>query len=592
MSALNSSAIADDSSDEDSLIASLSVLPTPAPGPFNKGRVNSGGGSIGSFRLHQRRESNANLDAVHDLRASTEISPAQLYLTDSGHLFHAGKICIVLVGLPARGKTHHAVALTRYLRWLGVKTHAFHLGDYRRKLSGENFKVPDDYFQINASPATAAFRKKVIDSCLGDLIGYLKGGGQVAIYDAVNATVNGRRDLKAKFEAEKIGVLFVECISTDDYLVARNVRDVKLSSPDFQGVDYQDAVRSYLRRIELRIPHYETMEEKELSFIKLVNVSERFILNRAPLGYLQNRIVFFLMNTHLKSGSVYFARAGPSSTDSELQYKNDDPLNETGHDYAKKLRDTLLAHLEERNALLQSGRTTTNTTETPSTPLRRHQDDDDIHALIPEEQIQSRLAKAKETTPSKQRQWTTPTPTTSSVWSKGGLHESQEQLIVWTSKRVRTIETAQYFSAAGITVTQRSQLTQKNPGDVDGLTEAEIKQKFPEEYREHLENPYHHRYSRAESYHDVAVRMEPLIMEMERTRGDLLIIAHESVLRVLYGYLMACSVQDIPLLRFPRNEIVEIRPNAYYNLASRVKIEGVQPWSKKKKNQKNKSGLC
>lgn len=75
MSALNSSAIADDSSDEDSLIASLSVLPTPAPGPFNKGRVNSGGGSIGSFRLHQRRESNANLDAVHDLRASTEISP-------------------------------------------------------------------------------------------------------------------------------------------------------------------------------------------------------------------------------------------------------------------------------------------------------------------------------------------------------------------------------------------------------------------------------------------------------------------------------------------------------------------------------------
>jgi 6-phosphofructo-2-kinase/fructose-2,6-biphosphatase 4 len=53
--------------------------------------------------------------------------------------------------------------------------------------------------------------------------------------------------------------------------------------------------------------------------------------------------------------------------------------------------------------------------------------------------------------------------------------------------------------------------------------------------------------------------MEPIILELEREKNDLLIIAHESVLRVLYGYLMACSTQDIPTLSFPRNEIVEVR---------------------------------
>lgn len=47
-------------------------------------------------------------------------------------------------------------------------------------------------------------------------------------------------------------------------------------------------------------------------------------------------------------------------------------------------------------------------------------------------------------------------------------------------------------------------------------------------------------------------------MELERERNDLLIIAHESVLRVLYGYLMACHAADIPYLSFPRNEIVEV----------------------------------
>lgn len=52
--------------------------------------------------------------------------------------------------------------------------------------------------------------------------------------------------------------------------------------------------------------------------------------------------------------------------------------------------------------------------------------------------------------------------------------------------------------------------------------------------------------------------MEPIILELERQENDLLIIAHESVLRVLYGYLMACSAADIPKLDFPRDEIIEV----------------------------------
>ena len=52
--------------------------------------------------------------------------------------------------------------------------------------------------------------------------------------------------------------------------------------------------------------------------------------------------------------------------------------------------------------------------------------------------------------------------------------------------------------------------------------------------------------------------MEPIILELEREQNDLLIIAHESVLRVLYGYLMACNAADIPKLEFPRDEIIEV----------------------------------
>lgn len=56
--------------------------------------------------LRTRRESNVNVDAIHDAPIDdTALAPAQLYATESGRLFHSGKIAIVTVGLPARGKT-------------------------------------------------------------------------------------------------------------------------------------------------------------------------------------------------------------------------------------------------------------------------------------------------------------------------------------------------------------------------------------------------------------------------------------------------------------------------------------------------------
>ncbi|KAK3080404.1 hypothetical protein LTS18_001714 [Coniosporium uncinatum] len=455
-----------------------------------------------------RRRSSTFQDAIHDLPEKDEMAPAQLYSTESGRLFHSGRIVIATVGLPARGKTHISVAVARYLRWLGVKTHIFHLGDYRRATLGPGNDVPEDYFFVNASPSSVLLRNKILKRCREDIYHFLEHeNGQVAIYDAVNAIAAGRRSLAREFAKHQVQTLFLESQCSDERIIEENVRSVKISSPDYVGWKPEEAVKHYLARISARIPHFETMEEQDLHWVKMINAGERVVVNNCAFGYLSQRLVFYLLNLHIKSRQTYFARAG--TTREEDSYKADASLSDEGYDYAEKMTKTLIEHREkEKNELKE----------------------------------------------------------------RGGPHEDLKPLTVWTSTRRRTIETSEPLAAKGYRIKQRSQMSQLNPGVCEKLSEKRIRAEYPEEVAKHEQDPYHHRYPRAESYHDLAVRLEPIILELEREQNDLLIIAHESVLRVLYGYLMACNAADIPRLEFPRNEIIEIIPASYNNMAKRIHI--------------------
>ncbi|KAK9769152.1 putative 6-phosphofructo-2-kinase domain-containing protein [Seiridium cardinale] len=461
-----------------------------------------------------RRKSSTFIDGIHDTgEDSMDRAPAQLYSTMSGRLFHSGRIAIVMVGLPARGKTHICVSMARYLQWLGVKTRIFHLGDYRRATVGDDKDVPEDYFFPNASPASVMLRQKILKKCREDIYAWLNHeNGQVAIYDAVNPTASGRRSLAKEFAKHDVQTLFLESYVDDDKLLRENARNVKINSPDFDGMEPDEAATLYLRRIEMKIPTFETMAENELNYIKMINAGDKFFYNNVSFNYLSHRIVFYLTNTHIKSRTTFFARAGTATE--EESYKADAPLSGAGRDYAKIMCETLIEHREQERAALKK---------------------------------------------------------------ESGQDIPLKPLSVWTSTRQRTIESAEPFRDRGYKVRQRSQMAQINPGVCEKLSERAIRRLYSDEVEKHDLDPYHHRYPRAESYHDLAVRLEPIILELEREQNDLLIIAHESVLRVLYAYLMHCSTMDIPTLKFPRNEIIEIIPAAYQNEAKRIHIPGLDP---------------
>lgn len=183
----------------------------------------------------------------------------------------------------------------------------------------------------------------------------------------------------------------------------------------------------------------------------MINAGERLTVNNCTFGYLSHRIVFYLLNLHIKSRHTYFARVGTSvstytstsyltlskagTSNEDDSYKKDASLSDQGIEYAQKMSETLIKHREEeRQDLIERGG--------PSIPLK--------------------------------------------------------PLTIWTSTRRRTMETAQYLHEKGYRVRQRSQMSQLNPGVCGKMSERRIRAEYPEEVEKHEIDPYHHRYPRAE----------------------------------------------------------------------------------------------
>ncbi|KAJ1032531.1 hypothetical protein NDA16_000554 [Ustilago loliicola] len=436
---------------------------------------------------------------------------APLYTTASGQLYHAGKILIATVGLPARGKTHLSHAIERYLTWLGVKSGVFSLGDHRRKVLGGADKIPADYFVTGPkSEETEALRKRILDDFDDTVIDFFfKQGGQVVVYDANNSVQSRRYAIREKYGKLGVHVIFLESICTDPKIVEANVRSVKLGSPDYVNWDPEKAMQNYYSRIAGHEKTYEPIENPSFPYIKLINVGEQVVVNNIQ-GYLQSRIVFFLMNIHNRQRTIYLVRAGEALV--EHLYKADADLSSLGWDYADELAHSMV-NLRRKKAGLP--------------PI------------------------------------STPTDGTGKEIKDEFMDQDSKAFEVWTSQRRRSSHTAYPLAEAGYKVIERSQLSEMNPGVVDGMSVEEVKQRFPDEYERKLREPYSHRFPRAESYHDLSVRLEPIIFELERTRNDVLIIGQSSVLRCLIAYLQGLQPHEIPSIQVREGQLIEILPQAY-----------------------------
>lgn len=400
-------------------------------------------------------------------------------------------LIVVMVGLPARGKSYIASKICKYLNWLGLQCRLFNVGSYRRKLCGAH--QPADFFSpLNVHAETE--RMRAAEQAMRDLLEWLEEDNsiKVAIYDATNST-SCRRDWIRK---ELIGhpYFFLESICDDEDVIRRNIVEVKSKCPDYSGVDPEQALRDFQERIRNYAASYETIEDKEGSpYAKIINLGSQMIINNLK-EQQQSRIVFFVMNLHVRRRSIFLCRHGETTHNVAGRIGGNANLSEGGKEFARELPGIL------ERAMQESG--------------------------------------------------------------EEGLWERDENVRVWTSTLKRTIQTAQHLPNR-LGIQQWKALDELYAGLCDGLTYEEITERYPQDQASRDNDKLHYRYrGGGESYADVILRVEPVVLEMERTE-NLVIIGHQAILRVIFGYLMGVRVDEIPYLRIPLHAVVRVTPTPY-----------------------------
>ncbi|KHJ33129.1 putative fructose-bisphosphatase [Erysiphe necator] len=392
------------------------------------------------------------------------------------------QICVVMVGLPARGKSLIAQKACRYLRWLSINTKVFNVGYYRRKQAA---KPPASFFDVN-NPEGERLRRAAAEEAVKEMLQWFKEGGIIGILDATNSSISRRKWIKEKCDEQNVETLFVESKCDDQDLILSNILEVKTSSPDYDGQDPEEAARDFCDRISNYEKVYETIgdQEKHLTYLKIMNVGSQVIIN-AIQDYLQSRVVYYLMNLHIKRRSIWLSRHGESVWNVLGKIGGDADLSPRGEEYAR---------------------------------------------LLPELVNKS-------------------------------LRGESRPLNVWTSTLKRTIATARHLPSY-FNQLQWKALDELDSGVCDNMTYAEIKEKYPEDFEARDHDKYNYRYRGGESYRDVVIRLEPIIMELERSE-NILIVTHQAILRCIYAYLMDKDHVKSPWMNVPLHTLIKITPKAY-----------------------------
>lgn len=221
-------------------------------------------------------------------------------------------------------------------------------------------------------------------------------------------------------------------------------------------------------------------------------------------GYLPSRLTSTLLNlgTQRQRYPIYFSRHGESKYNLEDRIGGDPPLSEKGMQDAKYLRDfigLLVADYKRRRAAADAA----------------------------------------------------------------GVKFDEPPPQIWSSQLLRTMQTSQpAVDAFGLERLTWHQLNEIHAGVCEDMTYTEVKERYPSIDHFRAQAKYSFRYPQGESYQDIVQRLEPLILELENSEREVIVVAHQAILRCLLSYFGHKSAESSVNQSVPHRTIWRCTYNA------------------------------
>jgi broad specificity phosphatase PhoE/predicted kinase len=240
------------------------------------------------------------------------------------------KLYIVLVGLPARGKSTLAVRLQDALRRDGISTRIFNNGNLRRiyrplrETSRSEFYSPENSAAVELRNGFARMNMERAKA-------YLRNSGQVAILDATNAE-RARRAIIEKY-LDDHSLFFIECINDDEDILNLSIQE-KINLPEFAHLKNK-AATEFLKRIDYYRMIYTPLKA-ERNYIRIDSLQNMIIEEKhSDVIPFYDRLRDYLVTDEVRN--LFLIRHTETEYNVANRIGGDSPLTEKGREQAGAL---------------------------------------------------------------------------------------------------------------------------------------------------------------------------------------------------------------------------------------------------------------
>ena len=518
---------------------------------------------------------------------------------------------LVMVGLPARGKSFIGKKLERFLRWRGEEVKIFNVGERRRKVV-----LPDAKSNSDASffgDETRRIREQIAESVMCEMISWLRTGQEADAPSSAARPSSSRAEAPSPVE---------DSTGSTTAVAPGNEEAVDGSSAD-SGADPGQPLRPRQLRQLSDDDAAASCVVREAPPPRRVNRTAIFDATNSSVG--RRRSVTSILSKELPACRVVFVES--ICDDTSVLERNLAQKIAMSPDYQGMPFAEALADLNERIVKYKSQYESLSVQERLSF-IKLFNLSSQLHLNL----IYGTVAKSlvpymmgihigrrpiwlvraahcvgtPPTTPSNERPSSTVIVARSAGLSGDGISFAQrlgrfctrrcladaaqqddisEQVAddahsrsvsgewgatiddvlasgcaVFTSTLPRAIQTATAVETGLIPPSATSALNPIDRGVAYGLSDDNFAEQYPEAFGRWRVDRRHERFPGGESYGDLLARIEPLLIELEQQTSPVLVVSHLSTLQLLASYFTGASLDEALQASIPHHTVLQLTP--------------------------------